>query len=263
MSTGLLEGRKAVVTGGARGIGRAIAEAFADEGAAVVVADVDVAGAERAAAEIGERTGRQTAGVAIDVADPASVDRAVQAAEAAVGLCSIVVANAGVLILKPSLELSPAEFERTNRINLNGAFHTAAAFARRLVDAGEPGSVLVTSSLFGRRGGAGNAAYSASKFGLIGLVESMAADLAPAAVRVNAVCPGQITSAMLDDLFVTRARKRSTTAEQERERFLERIPMRRLGTPEEIAGAYVFLASDLSRYMTGQALVVDGGWMVA
>jgi NAD(P)-dependent dehydrogenase (short-subunit alcohol dehydrogenase family) len=130
------------------------------------------------------------------------------------------------------------------------------------VTAGRAGSVIFTSSLFGTRGGAGNAAYSASKFAIIGLAQSMAAELAPAGIRVNTVCPGQIDSVMMDHLFEERAAAADTTSEQERARFVSRIPLGRLGDPPDVADTYVYLASSLSAYVTGQHIIVDGGWNV-
>jgi NAD(P)-dependent dehydrogenase (short-subunit alcohol dehydrogenase family) len=280
---GLLTGRVAVVTGAARGIGREVARALAAAGARVALADVDEAAVSIAAEEIaaelfdpgladpgpaGAGTGDpardvRTLAVALDVADPASTARAADTVEATFGLADVVVANAGILVLKPALEITPAEFARVVEVNLTGAFLTATEFARRLVGAGRPGSVILTSSLFGVRGGAGNAAYAASKFGLIGLAESMAADLAPVGIRVNCVCPGQIDSDMLQQLFVDRATQRHTDAAHEQAVFEARIPLGRLGTAAAVADGFVFLASDLSSYVTGQRLVIDGGWSVA
>jgi len=258
----LLEGRVAVVTGAGRGIGLEIARALAGAGARVALGDVDLAAVSAAADEIATTSGQQALGLELDVTKPASIATAADVVESILGVCDVVVANAGILVYKPVLEISPAEFSRCLEVNLTGAFLTAQEFTRRLVTAGRPGSVILTSSLFGLRGGAGNAAYAASKFGLIGLAESMAADLAPAGIRVNAVCPGQIDSAMLQQLFADRAAKNGTEASQEQELFERRIPLGQLGTGAAVADAFVYLASDLSSYVTGQKLVVDGGWSV-
>jgi NAD(P)-dependent dehydrogenase (short-subunit alcohol dehydrogenase family) len=258
----LLAGRRAVVTGGAGAIGQAIAHRFAGHGASVVVADLDGDACAAAARRIGDRYGVPCAGVAVDVTDRDSVARCAATAEQVIGLCDLLVVNAGVLVLKPALEIATAEWQRVIDVNLTGAFHTATVFAARMVERGQSGGVIFTSSLFGVRGGAGNAAYSASKFGVIGLAQSMAADLAGHGIRVNAVCPGQISSPMLDDLFTRRAQSNGTSPDAERADFEARIPLGRLGGTDEVADTFVYLASALSSYVTGQHLVVDGGWRV-
>ena len=257
--SGLLEGRRALVTGGAGAIGRAVAHRFAGQGAAVAVADLDQGAADAVAQEVAAAHGVPAVGLAVDVADRASVEAAAAAVEERLGVCDVVVPNAGVLVLAPALELGARDWARVLDVNLTGAFHTAAVFAGRLVATGSPGSVVFTSSLFGVRGGPGNGAYSASKFGVIGLAQSMAAELAPAGVRVNTVCPGQVSSQMLEDLFAARAAEAGTTPEQERAAFVARIPLGRLAQPEDIADAAVFLSSNLARFLTGVVLPVDGG----
>ena len=258
----LLEGRVAVVTGAARGIGACIAERLAAHGAAVALVDLDAAATEAAAAEVAAVTGGSTLGLAVDVTDPVAIAGAADRIESRLGTVDVVVPNAGILVLKPALEIRPQEFEAVLRVNLLGAFQTATEFARRMVERGAEGRIIFTSSLFGLRGGSGNAAYSASKFGLIGLSQSMAAELAPAGIRVNAVCPGQIESAMMQQLFEDRAAVAGSTAQEERAAFARHIPLGALGTPEEVADTYVYLASPLSSYVTGQQIVVDGGWSV-
>jgi NAD(P)-dependent dehydrogenase (short-subunit alcohol dehydrogenase family) len=258
----LLPGRVAVVTGGAQGIGLAIATRFAEHGASVAIADLDEARCSEVAAEIARRTGVATVGVGVDVTDPEAVRRAADQVATSLGVCDLIVPNAGILVLKPALELTTQEFSSVVEVNLTGAYLTAAEFGRRLVSSGQSGQILFTSSLFGLRGGVGNAAYSASKFGLIGLAQSMAAELAGNGIRVNCVCPGQISSAMLDQLFVDRAAANATSADHERELFVNRIPQHRLGDAADVADTYVYLASSLSSYVTGQHVVVDGGWTV-
>ncbi len=258
----LLQGRTAVVTGAARGIGYSIAEAYARHGASVALIDLDTDTTARAAHEIAESTGATTVAHALDVCDETATSEAAGAIEARLGVVDIVVPNAGILVLKPALDLSAADLERVIAVNLVGAFVTATSFVRRMVATGTPGQVVFTSSLFGTRGGAGNSAYSASKFAVLGLAQSMAAELAPAGIRVNAVCPGQVDSLMLDQLFADRAAATGSTAEHERAQFLHDIPMGGLGRPSEVADTYVYLACDLSSYVTGQHVVVDGGWSV-
>lgn len=258
----LLAGRRAVVTGAARGIGLGIAQRLAENGAEVVLLDLDLDQTRSAAASVAQRTGVRTLGLAVDVTDPDALRTAADRIESELGGVDVVVPNAGILVLKPALEITPREFEAVLRVNLLGAFLTASELARRMVGTVRDGRIIFTSSLFGLRGGAGNAAYSASKFGVLGLAQSMAADLAPDGIRVNTVCPGQIESAMIEQLFQERASAAGTTAAAERAGFTSRIPLGVLGSPEAVADAYVYLASSLSSYVTGQHLTVDGGWSV-
>lgn len=258
----VLQDRTALITGGAGHIGRAIARRFAAEGARVVVADLGEAASQSVASEIATEFGVDTAGYAMNVADPDDVERVAGEVTDRFGTCDAIVVNAGVLILKPALELTADEWNTVVTVNLGGAFHTATAFGRRLTSAHRPGTIVFTSSLFGVRGGYGNAAYSASKFGILGLAQSMATELAPQGIRVNSVCPGQIRSPMLDALFERRSEESGRTVQDEEGAFTARIPAGTLGTVEDVANAFLYLTSDQSSYVTGQHLIIDGGWQV-
>ena len=247
--TGLLDGRHALITGAARGIGLAIARAFAGAGARVTIVDLQDADPAGVAAAHG------MAGHPLDVTDATATEELLDRL-AKEGLPDVVVPNAGILLLAPATEIDPDAFRKVQEVNLTGAFVTASAAARRMT---EGGRIVFTSSLFGLRSGSGNAAYAASKFGMVGLMQSMAADLAPRGILVNAVAPGQIATEMLEKLVETRL---SQGLPDPRERLLSRIPIGRLGSAEEVAGAYLWLASDLATYVTGQTVVVDGGWQV-
>lgn len=258
----LLQGRIALVTGGVGSIGRAIAGRMAANGADIVVADLDEAASAAFASTVAEKYGVRTLGVGVNVTSEESMEAAADRIERELGVTDVVVANAGILSAKPAVELDLAQWQSVIAVNLTGAFITATVFARRLQAAQQPGSIIFSSSLFGLRGGRGNAAYSASKFGVIGLAQTMAAELACDGIRVNSVCPGQVESAMLGDLFTRRAAQNNTTESHERDVFVERIPAGRLGSADEIADTFVYLASDLSSYVTGHSLLVDGGWQV-
>lgn len=260
-SEGLLKGKVAMVTGGAQGIGLAIVRRLAAAGAAVAIADINAAGAEAAAATL-DASGTTAYGLAMDVADETSTQAAIEACAQRFGRLDVVVANAGVLHLAHVVDTSLSDWQRVVDINLTGAFLTCKHAARHLLAQGSGGRIILTSSLFGRRGGAENGAYSASKFGMVGLAESLAAELAPHNICVNAVCPGQIETDMIRSLFRERAGLTGTTEEAVEQKMLSRIPMGRMADPVEVADTFVFLASDLSGYVTGQTLVVDGGWFV-
>jgi NAD(P)-dependent dehydrogenase (short-subunit alcohol dehydrogenase family) len=260
--SGLLAGRVACITGAAHGIGRAVAEKFFAHGASVVLADIDGAGAEQVAAQLRLGSDRAISCV-LDVADEAAIEHAAERTLQQFGRIDCVVANAGILHLAHVVDMALADWRRVIDVNLTGAFLTCRGFARRMIEQRQGGRIILTSSLFGRRGGAENGAYSASKFGMIGLMESLAAELAPHGILVNAVCPGQVDTEMMQQMFVDRARLTTQTPEAVQRALESRIPLRRMARIDEIADVFLFLASGLNGYVTGQSIVVDGGWQVA
>ncbi|MDE3086367.1 MAG: SDR family oxidoreductase [Acidobacteriota bacterium] len=238
-----LDGARAVVTGGASGIGRASCRALAAAGAAVAVADLDAEGAEKVAAEVG--------GIAlvVDVTDAESLRNAVDRAAAELGGLSILVNNAGGSTMQGLADWSPEEWDRIVRLNLTGVWNAMRAGIGHLL-AGGGGSVVNTASISGTRPSAGETPYAAAKAGVVALTASAALEYAPD-VRVNAVAPGMIrtnlTSVLLDYIPDMVAHYEDIT------------PLHRIGTPEDVADVVVFLCSDAARFVTGQTLVVDGG----
>lgn len=244
-----LRNKVALVTGAARGIGAAVAKAFAREGARVLVADLNLDGAKAQAQSLG---GHALA-LAVDVADPRSIAALFGAIEREAGGVDILVNNAGVGGNTPFLETTLEEWERIIRINLTGAFLVAQAAARAMVARGHGGRIINICSLSGQRGGDGRAAYGSAKAGLDLLTKVMAVELAAHGIGVNAIAPGPIETEM-----ARFAHDQATRAAYD---YL--VPMTRYGTPEEIADACVFLASDESRYVHGHTLNVDGGFLAA
>lgn len=259
-SNALLSGQVALITGGAGGIGRAVAQAFLSQGARVIIADVEAARLAEACAALDAPDHIRT--VTLDVTDEEATEAAIADIVATEGGLDIVVPNAGILHLAHAVVTPAKIWRRVLEVNLTGAFLTATAAARAMVAGGRSGKIVFTSSLFGLRGGVENAAYSASKFGMNGLMQCMAAELAPHDIRANCVCPGQMDTEMLQQLFRDRAALRGVPAETLRAAFEARIPLGALGQMAELSGTYVYLASSLSDYVTGQNVVVDGGWQV-
>jgi NAD(P)-dependent dehydrogenase (short-subunit alcohol dehydrogenase family) len=245
-----LTGRSALVTGGAAGIGRATATRLAAEGATVTILDA-------VAPSSGLPDG--VLGLVGDVTNPTDLAEAVQTAAGGPGL-DICIANAGVSLMEDFVDGDIDSWERVLRTNLLGVMLTLREAARSMIAGGTGGRLLVTSSIAGLHGEPGSSAYCASKAGVIGLVRTIAIELAPWSITVNAVAPGQVDTAMNARDLETVARRRGRPAGQVLREHLEgQVPASRLGTPEEIAALFAFLASDDAGFITGEVVRVDGG----
>ena len=255
-----LEGKSAIVTGAAQGLGEAIARRLAVEGCSVLIADVNAEKAEAAAAAIVEATGQRVIGKKVDVTDPDGCGIMVEEAVAAFGRLDILVANAGILKAGDITEMDPSDWRRVLDVNLTGYFLCAQAAARVMRNQ-KSGSIVQINSKSGKKGSFRNAAYAASKFGGIGLTQSIALDLAPDGVRVNAVCPGNLLDGTLwqNSLFDQYAQTQGLSPEQVRAKYESQVPLGRGATYDDVSGVVVFLCSPDAAYMTGQAINVTGG----
>ncbi len=242
-----LEGQVALVTGASRGIGRATATALANAGASVAI---NYRSQREAAEELAESLGGAGAGVALvqgDVADTAQVASMVEAAEAALGPVSILVNNAGVTRDGLVMRMDAEDFDAVLATSLRGAFLCSRAVARGMMKA-RSGSIINISSVIGRRGNAGQANYAAAKAGLIGFTKSLARELGPRGVRVNAVAPGYVITDMTEGL-----------TDEMKQTILGNTPLGRLAQPEDVAAVIAFLASPAASYITGAVIPIDGG----
>jgi NAD(P)-dependent dehydrogenase (short-subunit alcohol dehydrogenase family) len=247
-----LENKVAIVTGAAKGIGHAIAKRFLEEGARVVIADIDAAGGEAAATELGEIGTCRF--VETDVGDAGEVGRLVEAALAFGGEIDILVNNAGIVAGADFLDVAEADFDRVLRVNLKGAFlcgqAVARSMAKRVARGGPAGTIINMSSVNAVFGLPNQVPYTVSKGGVNQLTKSMAVSLAPFGIRVNAIGPGSIATEILTSV---------NSDTEARRRLLSRTPLGRIGEPEEIAGVALFLASEDASYVTGQTIYADGG----
>ena len=247
-----LADKSALITGAASGIGRETAQRFAEEGAAVVCVDLDGAGAARVAHAIGGKGGTALS-VPADLTDADEVRRMADEALSARGAIDILVNNAGVSILGGVAELTEADWQREIDTNLASVYRVSKALWPHFVAAGG-GAILSTASIAGATAVTQGAAYVASKAGLIMLTRCMALDGADSGIRANCICPGWVDTPLFDGFLA-----QQPEPETARERAARRTPLGRIGTPRDIADGFVYLASDEASWITGTALVIDGG----
>jgi gluconate 5-dehydrogenase len=246
-----LDGKTAVVTGGGRGLGQYMAEALSDAGASVVLCSRKREALDEVKAEIEERGGKALA-LACDVTDPEDVNRTVAETEEAFGAIDILVNNSGATWGAPAEEMPLEKFDQVVRVNVRGTFLMSQAVGRRMIERGEGGSIINLSSVAGIVGGdpayMQTIGYNTSKGAVISMTRDLATSWARYGINVNAIAPGWFPTKMSGGLI-----------EQFEEKMLEDIPMHRFGSPEDLKGVVVFLASPAAAYMTGQTVVVDGG----
>lgn len=243
----LLENKKALITGAARGIGKSIAIAFAKNGADVIVTDLKIDDAANALVEELKSYGVQAKAYASDASNFAACEELVKEVLKDFGRVDILVNNAGITRDKLLMRMTEDDWDLVLKVNLKSVFNMTKALHRSMLSQ-RSGAIINMSSVVGLSGNAGQSNYSASKAGLIGFTKSTAKEFGARGIRCNAVAPGFIETAMTDQL-----------SEQDKNEWLKNIPLRRAGTAEDVAGICVFLASDLAAYVTGQVISVDGG----
>jgi D-sorbitol dehydrogenase (acceptor) len=253
-----LNGKVALVTGGAQGMGRAISLRYAQEGAKVIVGDLNAEGAEKVAQEI-KASGGQAAGVGVDVRDEAQAQRMVDTAVERFGGVDILVNNAGVIKIIPFLETTNADWDFMFDVNCKGLLWTSQAAARQMIEQRRGGKIVNLASQAGRRGEALVLAYCASKACVISMTQSMALALAPHKINVNGIAPGIVDTPLWVDVDKQFAKLLNMKVGEPKATFIQSIPLGRIEQPDDVTGAAVFLASSESDYVTQQTLNVDGG----
>lgn len=250
-----LEDQVAIVTGGAQGLGEALAQRLDREGAKVIVADINLESAKKVAAGLND-----SLAVRIDVTDYLQCKALTQKTIERYGKIDLLVSNAGILIAKGIDEFSTEEWKKVIDVNLVGYFNCAKAVVPMMIEQ-RKGSIIQINSKSGKKGSSKNSAYAASKFGALGLTQSLALELAPHQVRVNAICPGNLLDSPLwvNSLYEQYAKNQGITKEEVRQKYLNQVPLKRGCGYDDIANVMVFLASDEASYMTGQAINITGG----
>jgi meso-butanediol dehydrogenase/(S,S)-butanediol dehydrogenase/diacetyl reductase len=258
MSEGQLSGKVAIVTGAAQGIGRAIARQLARDGASVVVADLNREGADAVAAEIAGAGGAAAARW-VDVADEPSQRALVSEAVGRFGRLDVMVANAGIIQVRPLLEMAVEDWDRMFAVNVRGVFLSFQAAARHMVAQGQGGRLLATASIAAKAGSPYQSHYQASKSALVGLVRSAAWELGPNGITVNCYCPGIVDTDMWRYIDRERGRLMGREPGELFKEMATRSPLGRTEVPEDVAPLVSFMASEGSRFITGQAINVCGG----
>lgn len=256
--TGRLQDKSAIITGAARGIGRAFAEAYVREGATVAIADINLARARQTADEIGPKA----YAVELDVTQQASIDAAIRAVEEKTGGVDILINNAALFDMAPIVEISRDSYERLFSINVSGSLFMLQAAARSMIARGQGGKIINMASQAGRRGEALVAIYCATKAAIISLTQSAGLDLIKHGINVNAIAPGVVDGEHWDGVDALFARHENRPLGEKKRLVGEAVPFGRMGTAEDLTGMAVFLASAEAQYIVAQTYNVDGGnWM--
>lgn len=257
-------GKSAIVTGGAQGLGEAIVHRLASEGVNVVVADINLENCKKVAGEVIEKYGIKAVAVKADVTQDADAEAMVKACVDSFGRLDIMVCNAAILIAGDVREFGTDDWRRVMEVNLLGYFICAREAAKIMAEQ-QSGAIIQINSKSGKRGSFKNSAYAASKFGGIGLTQSLALEMAPFGVRVNAICPGNLLDSPLwvDSLYKQYAERWGCTEEEVRKKYEAQVPLGRGTSYDDITNLVLFLASDKSSYMTGQAINVTGGQVMS
>ena len=249
-----LAGKSALITGGATGIGFAVASALAEARMRVAIADLNAQAAKAAAAKLDGAIA-----VAMDVRDRASVEAGFKEAAEQLGGIDRLVANAGVSTMRRAIELTDEEWDHNFSVNIRGVFLTNQIASRYFLATGRKGAICNTASLAAKVGAPLLAHYSASKFAVVGWTQALARELAPHGIRVNAICPGFVRTSMQEREVLWEAELRGMTPDAVRADYIAQTPLGRIEEPEDVAGLVLFLLSDGARFMTGQAVNVTGG----
>ncbi len=253
-----LEGKAALITGAARGIGRAFAEAYLREGARVAIADIDVARARETATQLGGRT----LAIDMDVTDQADIDRAVDETVSAFGAVDILINNAAVFTAAPIVEIDRSDYRKVFDINVSGTLFTMQAVARHMKERGRGGKIINMASQAGRRGEALVAVYCATKAAVISLTQSAGLDLIKYGINVNAIAPGVVDGEHWDGVDAYFSKLEDKPIGRKKEEVARGVPFGRMGRADDLTGMAVFLASDEANYVVGQCYNVDGGqWL--
>jgi len=253
-----LSGKTALITGAARGIGLAFAKAYVAEGARVAIADIDLAKAQAATAEIGDAA----VAVHMDISDQASIAQGVEATVAALGQIDILINNAAIFSAAPLVEIDRADYARVFDINVAGTLFTMQAVARHMIERGIKGRIINMASQAGRRGESLVAVYCASKAAVISLTQSAGLNLIAHGINVNAIAPGVVDGEHWDGVDAFFAKYEGKAPGQKKQEVAQAVPIGRMGTADDLTGMAVFLASDDAAYIVAQTYNVDGGnWM--
>lgn len=246
-----MDGKVALVTGGSRGIGKEIALTMARAGAKIIVNDIEPEGSAKTVDEIRERFGVPAVAFLADVSKQSDVQALVEKSIGTFQRIDVLVNNAGVVVRKPAVELSEQEWDKIIDVNLKGVFLCSQAVARKMIEQANGGRIVNIASIMGEVALPPRAPYCSSKGGVIALTRDLAAEWAPYGINVNAIGPGWVETDLTKDYF---------SQKQVRDYLLERIPLKRFCSPSEVAVLAAFLVSDLANYITGQTILIDGGW---